>query len=114
MIKTGLFTANRSWDIPEDIKYNKQTNTNMKIEPYEACYLVQDIDVNIHDDLSNVLYGVGLNTEDEILLSLHLLSVWMESNFSNEAEYLDQTTCDFLKDVYYKINKEIGYIIFRL
>ena len=33
MIKTGLFT-NRSWDIPEEIKYNKQTNTEMnKIEP---------------------------------------------------------------------------------
>jgi len=114
VIKTGLFNSNRSWDIPEDIKYNKQTNTEMKIEPYQACYLVQDIDADIHCDLSTILYGTGGNREDEILLSLHLLSVWIESNFSNEAEYLEQTTCDFLTDVYYKINKEIGYIIFRL
>lgn len=28
MIKTGLFTANRSWDIPEDIKYNKEPMNN--------------------------------------------------------------------------------------
>jgi len=89
-------------------------NTKMKIEPYQACYLVQDTDTNIHCDLSTILYGIGGNKEDEILLSLHLLSVWIESNFSNEAEYLEQTTCDFLTDVYYKINKEIGYIIFRL
>ena len=27
MIKTGLFT-NRSWDIPEEIKYNKMNNCN--------------------------------------------------------------------------------------
>jgi len=27
---TGLFT-NRSWDIPEEIKYNKETNNKMKI-----------------------------------------------------------------------------------
>jgi hypothetical protein len=114
VIKTGLFNSNQSWDIPEDIKYNKQTNTEMKIEPYQACYLVQDTDANIHCDLSTILYGIGGNKEDEILLSLHLLSVWIESNFSNEAEYLEQTTCDFLTDVYYKINKEIGYIIFRL
>ena len=39
----------------------------MKIEPYQACYLVQDIDANIHDDLSNILYGVGCNKEDELL-----------------------------------------------
>lgn len=29
MINTGLFTTNRSWVIPDEIKYNKQTNTEM-------------------------------------------------------------------------------------
>tara|TARA_B100000497_G_scaffold113263_1_gene134870 strand:- start:173 stop:553 length:381 start_codon:yes stop_codon:yes gene_type:complete len=126
VINTGLFT-NRSWDIPEEIKYNKETNTNMKIpflkfctstsceiEKYQACYLVQDIDEYIYEDIFNVLYGNCSNRENEILMSLHLLGVWMENDFKNEAEYLDEYTCDFLKELYYKINKEIGYIIFRL
>ena len=91
----------------------KPTNTEMKLEPYQSCYLLW-VDANIHCDLSTILYGIGGNKEDEILLSLHLLSVWIESNFSNEGRFLEQTTCDFLTDVYYKINKEIGYIIFRL
>ena len=86
----------------------------MKIEQYKPCYLVQDVDAYIHEDLFNVLYGSCLNREDEILMSLHLLNVWMESDFENEASYLDEYTCEFLKDVYYKINKQTGYIIFKL
>ena len=85
----------------------------MKIEPYKQCYLVQNVDADILDDLFNVIYGTCPNLEDEVLLSVHLLGVWMESGFDNEAQYLEQSTCDFLKDVYYKINKETGYIIFR-
>jgi hypothetical protein len=86
----------------------------MKIEKYQACYLIQDIDECIYEDIFNVLYGNCSNREDEILMSLHLLAVWMENDFKNEAEYLAEETCEFLKDLYYKINKEIGYIIFRL
>jgi hypothetical protein len=86
----------------------------MKIQHYQPCYLVQDIDEYIYEDIFNVLYGSCSNREDEILMSLHLLGVWMENDFKNEAECLDEYTCDFLKDVHYKINKETGYIIFRL
>jgi len=86
----------------------------MKIEHYKPCYLVQDVDEYIYEDIFNVLYGSCSNLEHEILMSLHLLNVWMESDFENEASYLDEYTCDFLKDVYYKINKQTGYIIFKL
>jgi hypothetical protein len=47
-------------------------------------------------------------------MSLHLLDVWMKNDFENEASYLDEYTCEFLRDVYYKINKQTGYIIFRI
>ena len=51
MIKTGLFTTNRSWDIPEEIKYNKQTNTEMntttaKPLTYDLVELVIHFDDN--------------------------------------------------------------------
>ena len=51
MINTGLFTTNRSWDIPEEIKYNKQTNTEMntttaKPLTYDLVELVIHFDDN--------------------------------------------------------------------
>jgi len=86
----------------------------MKIQQYQPCYLVQDMDMDVYCDLFNVLYSVTDHAEEEILLSVHLLNVWMEADFeTGDAGYFEQETCDFLKDVYYKINKEIGYIIFR-
>ena len=86
----------------------------MKIEQYKPCYLVKDVHGLVYEDLFHVLYGNCSNREDEILMSLHLLDVWMENDFQNEASYLDEITCDFLKNVYHKINKQTGYIIFRI
>jgi hypothetical protein len=86
----------------------------MKIEQYKPCYLVEVIDGTIYEDLFHVLYGGFSNLEHEILMSLHLLDVWMENDFGNEASYFDEYTCDFLKDVHYKINRQTGYIIFRM
>lgn len=91
----------------------KTTLEKPSVEKYQACYLVQNVDDYILDDLFNVLYGNCCNLENEILLSIHLLGVWMESDFDNEAGYLDEYTCEFLKDIYYTINKETGYIILR-
>jgi len=44
VINTGLFT-NRSWDIPEEIKYNKEPMNNYDswlFEPYEKYYNEMD------------------------------------------------------------------------
>lgn len=41
MIRTGLFTTNRSWDIPEEIKYNKMNtydNWLNSTNPYDKDY----------------------------------------------------------------------------
>ena len=61
MIRTGLFTTNRSWDIPEEIKYNKQTNTEMnKIEPNNINVIesptIHNFDVSIHKYIDTDLW----------------------------------------------------------
>ena len=55
----------------------------MKIEQDKPGYLVQDVDGLVYEDLFHVLYGNCPNLEDEILMSLHLLDVWMENDFEN-------------------------------
>ena len=68
MIKTGLFTANRSWDIPEDIKYNKMNsydnwlNSNNPYDLYdeeerEREYHLQAIEGLDEDEVQEYLFA---------------------------------------------------------
>jgi len=54
----------------------------MKINQILQAYLVDVDDVNIYNNLFDIVYGSFGNLEDEILLSIHLLKVWVESAFN--------------------------------
>jgi|11_taG_2_1085331.scaffolds.fasta_scaffold46391_3 hypothetical protein len=87
----------------------------MKINQILQAYLVDVDDVNIYNNLFDIVYGSFGNLEDEILLSIHLLKVWVESAFNTpDSNYLEESTCDFLKAISDKIREETGYIIFRI
>ena len=68
MIKTGLFNSNRSWDIPEDIKYNKMNSYDNWLNsnnPYdlhdeeerEREYHLQAIDGLDEEEVEEYLYA---------------------------------------------------------
>lgn len=81
---------------------------------YNECYLVVLQDENITDDLFNVLYGACKNIENEMLMSIPLLQNWIESDFTHpDAQYLEQSTCEYLSKLNDKLKTETGYIIFR-
>jgi len=87
----------------------------MKINQILQAYLIDVEDVNIYNNLFDILYGSFRNAEDEILLSIHLLKVWVESAFSTpDSDYLEESTCNFLRAISDKIKEETGYIIFRI
>jgi hypothetical protein len=83
---------------------------------YQACYLA-----DIYDD-NDLLYDLKILTnldniqrqDDEILVSLHLLNVWIETGFLTGNSYqVSEQTKQYLTDLYESIGQEIGYIIFR-
>jgi hypothetical protein len=68
VIKTGLFTANRSWSIPEDIKYNKMNNYDNWLNsnnPYDLIdeeerereYHLQQIEGLDEDEVQDYLFA---------------------------------------------------------
>ena len=84
------------------------------MKKYNECYLVILQDENITDDIFNVLYGSCKNTEDEMLMSIPMLQTWIESDFTHpDAQYIEQSTCEYLSKLNDKLNTETGYIIFR-
>lgn len=86
----------------------------MKIEQIQTHLIALD-DTDLYADLFNVLYGSFQNVESEILMSVHLLKVWVEAEFKTpDSRYLDVATCGFLMQVSEDIKEETGYIIFRL
>ena len=84
---------------------------------YQACYLA-----DIYDD-NDLLYDLKVLTnldniqrqDDEILVSLHLLNVWIESDFDvyPRVYKVADSTKQYLTDLYESIGQETGYIIFR-
>ena len=83
---------------------------------YQACYLA-----DIYDD-NDLLYDLKVLTnldniqrqDDEILVSLHLLNVWIETGFLTGNSYqVSEQTKQHLTDLYESIGQETGYIIFR-
>ena len=82
---------------------------------YQACYLADIYDNYVLDDLT-VLANLDdiQRQDDEILVSLHLLNVWIESGFLTGNTYkVADSTKQYLTDLYEAIGQEIGYIIFR-
>jgi hypothetical protein len=82
---------------------------------YQACYLADIYDNDVLDDLK-VLANLDdvQRQDDEILVSLHLLNVWIESGFLTGNTYkVADSTKQYLTDLYEAIGQETGYIIFR-
>jgi|SRR6056300_1670743 len=91
---------------------------------YQACYLADIYDNDVLYDLK-VLANLDdtQRQDDEILVSLHLLNLWIESDFETgliktEEEFprvytVAESTKQYLTDLYEAIGQEIGYIIFR-
>lgn len=83
---------------------------------YQTCYLA-----DVYDD-NDLLYDLKILTnldniqrqDDEILVSLHLLNVWIETGFLTGNSYqVSEQTKQHLTDLYESIGQETGYIIFR-
>ena len=85
------------------------------VEKYQACYLVDVFDDDILYDLKVLTRMEYIpRQDDEILVSLHLLNVWIESDFEPERVYtVAGSTKQYLTDLYEVIGQETGYIIFR-
>jgi hypothetical protein len=82
---------------------------------YQACYLADIYNNDVLDDLK-VLTNLDdiQRQDDEILVSLHLLNVWIESGFLTGNTYkVADSTKQYLTDLYQAIGQETGYIIFR-
>jgi hypothetical protein len=85
---------------------------------YQACYLADVYDNDVLSDLQVLTKLDSIYTDQrqdaEILVSLHLLNVWIETGFltGNSYEVREQTK-QYLTDLYQAIGQEIGYIIFR-
>ena len=85
---------------------------------YEACYLADVYENSILSDLQVLTKLDSIYTDqrqdDEILVSLHLLNVWIETGFLTGNSYqVREQTKQYLTDLYEAIGQEIGYIIFR-
>jgi hypothetical protein len=83
---------------------------------YQACYLADIYDNDVLYDLK-VLANLDdvQRQDDEILVSLHLLNLWIESDFETfpRVYTVAESTKQYLTDLYEAIGQEIGYIIFR-
>ena len=83
---------------------------------YQACYLADIYESDILYDLK-VLANLDdvQRQDDEILVSLHLLNFWIESDFDvyPMVYKVAESTKQYLTDLYEAIGQEIGYIIFR-
>jgi hypothetical protein len=82
---------------------------------YQDCYLADIYDNDVLYDLK-VLANLDdvQRQDDEILVSLHLLNVWIESGFLTGNTYkVADSTKQYLTDLYEAIGQETGYIIFR-
>ena len=83
---------------------------------YQACYLADIYDNDVLYDLK-VLANLDdvQRQDDEILVSLHLLNLWIESDFDvyPMVYKVADSTKQYLTDLYEAIGQEIGYIIFR-
>lgn len=100
---------------------NKHLKTEFQLsyEKYQACYLADVYgDSSVLSDLKVLTKLDSIYTDqrqdDEILVSLHLLNVWIETGFltGNSYEVREQTK-QHLTDLYQAIGQETGYIIFR-
>jgi hypothetical protein len=88
------------------------------VEKYQACYLVDYFDNDVLDDLKVLTHLDSIYTDqrldDEILVSLPLLNVWIETGFLTGNSYqVREQTKQYLTDLYQAIGQETGYIIFR-
>lgn len=85
------------------------------VEKYQACYVVDIFDEDILYDLKVLTRMEYIpRQDDEILVSLHLLNVWIESDFEPERVYtVADNTKQYLTDLYESIGQETGYIILR-
>ena len=82
---------------------------------YQACYLADIYDNDVLYDLK-VLANLEdvQRQDDEILVSLHLLNLWIETGFLTGNSYqVREQTKQHLTDLYEAIGQETGYIIFR-
>lgn len=88
------------------------------VEKYQACYLADIYDNSILSDLQVLTKLDSIYTDqrqdDEILVSLHLLNVWIETGFLTGNSYqVREQTKQYLTGLYESIGQETGYIIFR-
>lgn len=83
---------------------------------YQACYLADIYDNDVLYDLKVLTNLEDIQRQDaEILVSLHLLNVWIESDFDvyPRVYKVADSTKQHLTDLYQAIGQETGYIIFR-
>jgi len=67
VINTGLFTTNRSWDIPEEIKYNKMNNYDNWLNSNNPIDLEHEEERREEEKRELLLDDLaGFDTEEEI------------------------------------------------
>jgi len=67
VINTGLFTTNRSWDIPEEIKYNKMNNYDQWLNSNNPIDLEHEEERREEERRELLLDDLaGFDTEEEI------------------------------------------------